>query len=269
MPVEARPHIGAIYAFSRIADDVADEGDRDPADRLIFLEDWQRRLDAAAEGRVAARGDKEHIAVFVALSETLRVLDRDGGSQAHALLSDLLSAFRQDVLKKRYETWADVLDYCRRSANPVGRLVLLVTGHREEAAAQHSDALCTALQLTNFWQDLERDWAKGRLYLPLEIMKAHRAQLEALDHQRWTPEWRAAMTDVGGRTRALFNEGRAVANLVSGRLGWELRATWLGGRRILDRLAKADYDVFSARPELNRLDALRIAAGAVAWRRSV
>ena len=268
MPVDARPHIAAIYAFARIADDFADEGNRLPADRLMFLEDWQRRLDAAAVGRTENRGDIDHIAVFMALAQTLRVLENRGDTQAHGLLSDLLSAFRQDVTTKRYETWADVLDYCRRSANPVGRLVLLVTGHRDDALAAQSDHVCTALQLTNFWQDLARDWSNGRLYVPLEIVHAHHAQLDALDQQRWTPEWRAALADVGARTSALFTAGRPIADRVRGRLGWELRATWLGGRRILDRLAASGYDVFLARPQLTWWDAVRIAAGTVTWRRS-
>lgn len=268
MPPAARKHIAAFYAFARIADDFADEGYRPSADRLMFLEDWQRRLDAAAIGQVELKGDTDHIAVFLALRETLRVFSADSRTQAHTLLSDLLSAFRQDVIKKRYDTWADVLDYCRRSANPVGRLVLLVNGYHDEAAAQHSDAVCTALQLTNFWQDLGRDWAKGRLYVPLEVVQAHRAQLDALDKRRWTAEWRKALADLGARTDELFAKGRPVADHVRGRLAWELRVTWLGGHRILDRLAAADYDVFSSRPSLTWRDAVTMAAGAIAWRRS-
>jgi len=268
MPRAARPHIAAIYAFARIADDFADEGYRPPADRVMFLEDWQRRLDAAAAGQAETRGDIDHIAVFVALRETLQALDAGARTEAHGLLSDLLSAFRQDVITKRYETWADVLDYCRRSANPVGRLVLIVNGYRGKEAADHADAVCTALQLTNFWQDLAQDWDKGRLYVPLEVVHAHGAQLESLDKKRWTPQWRAALSDVGARTETLFEAGRSVADHVRGRLALELRATWLGGHRILDRLAAADYDVFSSRPSLTWRDAASIAAGAVAWRRS-
>lgn len=263
MPADARPHIAAIYAFARIADDFADEGAREAGDRLALLADWQRRLDEAAEGRVVLVGHPEHDAVCVALTETLR-----GSAADHGLLSDLLSAFRQDVTTKRYETWAEVLDYCRRSANPVGRLVLLVTGYRDEALARRSDAVCTALQLTNFWQDLARDWRNGRLYIPLEVARHHGAQLVDLDHGNWTPGWRAALADVGARTQALFTEGRPVADNVRGRLRWELRATWLGGRRILDRLTAADYDVFRTRPSLDWRDAAGIAAGAVTWQRS-
>ncbi|MEO6222479.1 MAG: squalene synthase HpnC [Vicinamibacterales bacterium] len=268
MPPAARPHIAAIYAFARIADDFADEGDRAPADRLMFLEDWQRRLDAAAVGDVEVKGHTDHIAVFIALAATLRVLQAGTGSRAHELLSDLLSAFRQDVVTKRYDTWTEVLDYCRRSANPVGRLVLLVTGHNDEVVAARSDAVCTALQLTNFWQDLARDWANGRLYVPLDIVSTHHAQLDALDQKRWTPEWGAALADVGQRTKALFTTGRPVADHLRGRLAWELRATWLGGHRILDRLAASDYDVFLARPSLTWRDAVSIAASVVTWRRS-
>jgi len=134
--------------------------------------------------------------------------------------------------------------------------------------AKRSDAVCTALQLTNFWQDLARDWRNGRLYVPLELVRQHDAQVADLDHGNWTPEWRAALADVGSRTRALFAEGRPVADNVRGRLRWELRATWLGGRRILDRLTAADYDVFRARPSLDWRDAAGIAAGAVTWQRS-
>lgn len=262
MPRAARPHVAAIYAFARLADDFADEGQRSPHERLALLETWQHRLDAAARGTVAQTDNAQYDAVFVALAETLRVTP-----SAPALLSDLLSAFRQDVTATRYETWDAVLDYCRRSANPVGRLMLLVTRNNDLLRAQQSDAVCTALQLTNFWQDLSRDWLHGRLYVPLDVVRAHRAKLEDLDKTRWTPEWRAALRDVGDRTRALFAQGRPVADGVSGRLRLELRATWLGGHRILDRLAEADYDVFHARPSLAWPDAARIFAGALLWRR--
>lgn len=286
MPKAARPHVVAIYAFARIADDFADEGSRPAQERLALLDDWERRLDEAAEGRVSPSGNAQHDAVFVALTSTLRhagaqgqaisgatpVLHVDGaqGFQPrgglHALLADLLSAFRQDVTTTRYETWEDVLDYCRRSANPIGRLMLLVTGNAGPAANTKSDAVCTALQLTNFWQDLAVDWPRGRLYVPLEIVRAHGADLADLDRGVLPPQWREVMRDVGTRTRQLFDAGRGVADHVPGRLRLELRATWLGGTRILDRLAEADYDVFQQRPTLTRRDAPGILMDAVTWR---
>lgn len=292
MPKAARPHIVAIYAFARIADDFADEGSRPAAERLALLDDWERRLDDAAEGRVSTSGDARHDAVFVALASTLRhagteapagirpgegqgatpVLHVEGAQgfqprgSLHALLADLLSAFRQDVTTTRYETWDDVLEYCRRSANPIGRLMLLVTGNAGPAANTKSDAVCTALQLTNFWQDLGVDWSRGRLYVPLEIVRANGADLADLDKGVLTPEWRDVMREVGARTRQLFDAGRGVADHVPGRLRLELRATWLGGTRILDRLAEADYDVFQQRPTLTRRDAPGILMDAVTWR---
>lgn len=274
MPKAARPHIAAIYAFARIADDFADEGTRSASERIALLDGWQHRLDEAADGRVATTGESQHDAVFVALAATLAAVNVGAptlpGFQArgglHALLADLLSAFRQDVTTTRYDTWDDVLDYCRRSANPVGRLLLLVTGHAGPAANTKSDAVCTALQLTNFWQDLAVDWSRGRLYVPLEIVRAHGAEPADLDRGVLSPAWREVMRDVGGRTRQLFDAGRKVPDHVTGRLKLELRVTWLGGSRILDRLVEADYDVFSRRPTLSRRDAPGILMDAVTWR---
>lgn len=263
MPRDARPHIAAVYAFARMADDVADEGTSPEPVRLAELDRWQARLDAAAEGRVLPMGDEAIDATSVALAETLRTF---GAARMHALLSDLLSAFRQDVVQRRYATWSELLDYCRRSANPVGRLVLIICGYDDEGLRQKSDAVCTALQLTNFWQDLEIDWSRGRLYVPQDVVDAHHAHTGDLDRRIWSPQWRDALEDCGLRTRRLFEDGRGVADGVRGRLRWELRATWLGGMRILHRLAEADYDVFRGRPTLSRRDVPAVIGGAVSWR---
>jgi hydroxysqualene synthase len=259
MPARLRPHIAAIYAFARIADDFADEGDRQSRARLDLLDDWGARLHAAAEGRVVQDGS-DAAAVFTALGETMRERQLDV-----QLFEDLLSAFRQDVTVKRYETWDDLLDYCRRSANPVGRLVLGVSGYRDPRLDAQSDAICTALQLTNFWQDVERDWQKGRVYVPLAVVRASGALEEDLGRRRLTPAWRTALIDVAGRTRTLFEEGRPLPNAVSGRLRWELRATWLGGVCILDRLERNGFDVFRRRPTLGWVDALPIGFRMLAW----
>jgi hydroxysqualene synthase len=255
LPPPMRPHIAAIYAFARAADDFADEGDRPPDDRLRRLDDWHARLTACVAG--AAADDP----VFVALGETIRTCALPVG-----LFEDLLSAFRQDVTTTRYASWADVRDYCRRSANPIGRLVLRVSGRADDRLDAASDAVCTALQLTNFWQDLDRDWRKGRLYVPRETIERAGASERDLDARAITPAWREALSDMAARTRALFDAGRPVCDGVEGRLRYELRFTWLGGRRILDRLEAAGFDVFAARPTLGAADLASLAWRAVAWR---
>jgi len=259
LPSKLRPHIAAIYAFARIADDFADEGSRTDEARLELLDDWRARLHHAAGGSVVDDGS-DAAAIFLALGETIRRFELE-----LSLFDDLLSAFRQDVTVKRYDTWAGVLDYCRRSANPVGRLVLRVSGYRSTRADDHSDAVCTALQLTNFWQDLAEDWRHGRLYVPREIVAAAGADERDLSRRRISPEWRTALVDVAGRTRALYAAGRPVAGEVRGRLRWELRATWLGGLRILDRLEAGGFDVFRSRPAIRWRDGLSIAWGVCAW----
>jgi phytoene synthase len=259
LPRALRPHIAAVYAFARSADDFADEGDYPDETRLALLDDWRARLQAAAAGRAVDDGS-EAAAIFAALGETLRACHLDP-----ALCEDLLSAFRQDVLVKRYDTWRDLLDYCRRSANPVGRLVLGISGQRGEALHAWSDAICTALQLTNFWQDLARDWGKGRLYVPRELSAAAGADEQDLARQVLAPPWRRALEDAARRTRALFLEGRPLAGALSGRLAWEIRATWAGGLRVLDRLEAEDFDVFRRRPSLGWRDAPVIAWRVLSW----
>jgi phytoene synthase len=260
VPPRSRPHIAAVYAFARLADDFADEGHRSPAERLALLDDWHARLHDAARGRVPRDGS-DAAEVFTALAETIAAHGLDV-----ELFEDLLSAFRQDVVTTRYATWEDLLDYCRRSANPIGRLVLSLTGHRAAALGTRSDAVCTALQLTNFWQDLERDWARGRLYVPLSLVREAGAAEEDLDERRLSSAWRAALGVASARTRRLFVEGRAVADGVGGRLRWELRATWLGGMRILERLEAIQFDVFTKRPTLGWADAAAIVRGMATWR---
>lgn len=259
LPARMRPHVAALYAFARLADDMADEGDRPDADRIADLEAWDACLNAAALGAVE-RGEPQ-AEVFLALRHTIEEC-----RLPVELLHDLISAFTQDVTVKRYATWDGVMDYCRRSANPVGRLVLRIAGYDRPDLDTASDAVCTALQLTNFWQDLEIDWQRGRLYVPASIWQPAGAKEADLTARRITPEWRAALQDVGGRTRELFRAGAPVADGVSGRLCWELRGTWLGGVRILDKLSAADFDVFAKRPTLAAADGPAIVLGMLTWR---
>ena len=255
LPARMRPHIAAIYAFARTADDYADEPGRSPEERLALLDGWERQLLDAAGG---APGSDP---IFVALADTM-----ERCRLPVQLLADLLSAFRQDITVHRYATWSDVLDYCRRSANPVGRLVLGVADIRDEPTARASDAVCTALQLANFWQDFGRDLANGRIYVPAEEMARHGATEAGLAAAAMNRAWTATMQACVVRTRALFDTGRPVADAVTGRLRWELRATWLGGVRILDKIHALGYDTLHRRPALTAIDAGRIALHMLTWR---
>ena len=255
LPRAMRPHIAAIYAFARTADDFADEEGRDADERLRLLKEWRAKLHRTAQGQ------DEADPVFIALGATMK--QRDLPVQ---LFDDLLSAFEQDVTVHRYDTWEQLLDYCRRSANPVGRLVLRVANVRDERVERASDALCTALQLTNFWQDFAADWHIGRLYVPREELIAAGASERDLEAARMTSEWKAAMRACVTKTRALFEAGRPVADAVRGRLRLELRATWLGGSRILQKIERCDYDTLHTRPKLTAADALRILPATLLWK---
>jgi hydroxysqualene synthase len=261
LPRRMRPHVAAIYAFARIADDMADEGQRSASARLEDLDAWRQRLHRAARGEPT--DDRPHAEVFVALRQTIAEC-----RLPVSLLDDLLSAFAQDVTVTRYASWPSVLDYCRRSANPVGRLVLRVAGRENPSMDAASDAVCTALQLTNFWQDVDVDWRKGRLYVPEDVWRTAGACEADLDARCLTPEWRAAFGEVSRRTRALFAEGRSVCDGVRGRLRWELRATWLSGTRILDKLESSGFDVFNRRPTLSAADAPWFLWRLLTWRGS-
>jgi squalene synthase HpnC len=266
LPARMRPHIAAIYAFARTADDFADEPGMEDEQRLRLLDEWRQLLLGDTQ-RFQQRGGPStfpetlSVPVFQALHHTIAT-----HNLPVPLFEDLLSAFRQDVTKHRYRDWNEVLDYCRRSANPVGRLVLRVGGYNDPVLDRASDALCTALQLTNFWQDLDRDWRNGRLYVPLDDRDRAGARDEDLTERRMTPEWRAVLAGLARRTRQLFDAGRPVCNGVAGRLRWELRVTWLGGRRILDKLERARFDVFNDRPTLRAADVPALLWNAATWR---
>lgn len=258
LPAAMRPHVAAVYAFARAADDFADEGSLAPPERYRLLDDWKRRLHAPPP----APGSTDPAdLVFAAVAET-----RERCGLEIRLFDDLLSAFRQDVETRRYAEWAGVLDYCRRSANPVGRLVLGIAGYRGPAVEQASDALCTALQLANFWQDLGVDLRRGRLYIPAEISGRRRAQEADLVRGVWTPQWAESLAEVVRRTHVLFDQGRPVADLVGGRLRWELRLTWLGGMRILQRAAEPGRDPLTSRPALGAADVPGLLWHALRWR---
>jgi len=252
VPARVRPAIVAIYAFARGADDLADEGDAPTAVRLAALDRYAAMLDAIERGETPGKKP------FDALARAIR---------AHALpiepFRDLLSAFRQDVTTPRYATFADVLDYCRRSANPVGRLLLALYGVSGTAERSASDAVCTGLQLTNFWQDVALDWKKGRVYLPGEDLSRFEVTEAQIAEGRCNDCWRALMAFQTARARGLLESGRPLTRRMPWRAGLELSAVIAGGLRILSRIDAIGGDVFHQRPTLARRDWLVVALRAV------
>ncbi|MES2116558.1 MAG: squalene synthase HpnC [Pseudomonadota bacterium] len=250
LPRRLRPAVEAIYAFARSADDLADEGDAAPEQRLAALAGYE-----AALGRIE-QGAETHEPMFARLAATIR---------QHQLplrpFYDLLSAFKQDVLVSRYASYDALLDYCARSANPVGLLMLTLYGQADEENVRDSDAICTALQLINFLQDVAIDTHKERIYIPLEDLSRYAISPAALDHPDARPRWRAMMKMEVARARALMLSGAPLALRLNGRIGFELRMVVQGGLRILEAIEAVDYDVFRRRPQLVKRDWL-----AVFWR---
>ena len=250
-PARLRPPIAAIYAFARTADDIADEGDAPAHQRLADLATLRADLLAASTGQA---GSGRWPQVFDALGAMITAFHLPVG-----LLADLLDAFEQDVVKTRdgagYETRAELLDYCRRSANPVGRLLLHLYGVTDEASQHMSDSVCTALQLINFWQDLGLDIARGRYYLPREDCVAHGVSLDDLMALRQTENTTKLIATYEYLARATMLKGSQLAKKVPGRAGWELRLVVQGGLRILDKMAAMNFATLNARPKLTAWDA--------------
>jgi squalene synthase HpnC len=243
VPAAMRRPIEIIYRFARSADDIADEGDAKPDQRLAGLAAYQRELD-----RIAA-GMPPQMPLFADLAGVIT----EHGLPLQ-LFRDLLDAFAQDVIKTRYADYAELLDYCRRSANPVGRLVLHLVGRTSPEQLAHSDRICTALQLINFWQDVAVDWQKGRVYLPQEDLPRFRIDEDDIAAARWSPNWAALMDFQADRAEALMRAGAPLVHDLPGRIGWEIRLTVQGGLRILEQLRRVRGDVFRRRPMLGPWD---------------
>ena len=238
LPAPLREPIEIIYRFARSADDFADEGDDPPELRLRKLNDYRRQLETPEDPllRDVAKIIREH---------ELPV----------ELFADLLDAFSQDVTKKRYANFPDVLDYCRRSANPVGRLLLHLFKRTSDSNCRASDAICSALQLVNFWQDVDVDYLKdGRIYLPQDEMARHGVTEQHISQKICDDAWRALMKFQVQRARELMLSGKDLGRALPGRIGLEIRATIQGGLRILEKVERARYDVFRRRPKLRALD---------------
>ncbi len=245
-PPALRPPIAAIYWFARTADDIADEGDAPAATRLADLAAFHADLTAVAHGHAPSGRWPE---VFGPLERMLRQF-----ALPVPLLADLLSAFEQDVVKQRYADQNELLDYCRRSANPVGRLLLHLYGVQDEASLRQSDCICTALQLINFWQDLSIDHPRGRIYLPADAWARHGVTETQLLQLQGTPGAIRLVADCVREARALMQQGAALPRRVPGRGGWELRLVVQGGLRILDKIEAMGFNTLARRPRLGPWD---------------
>jgi len=241
LPKRLHQDFYAVYSFCRWADDLGDEmGDTERS--LELLAWWRRELEAMY------RGQTTH-PVYIALAPV--------AARHHLpeqLFADLIQAFVQDQTVTRYETWDDVLGYCRWSANPVGRLVLRLCGYADSERDRLSDATCTALQLANFWQDVAVDLTKGRIYLPLEVLRRHgysEAELLAL---RFTPAFRAAMREAVDVARGLFLEGLPLVGKVERRLAFDLDLFSRGGMKVLEKIEALDYNVLARRPAIGKVE---------------
>ena len=245
-PPRLRPAIAAIYGFARTADDIADEGDALPPTRLADLAAFRADLMATVSGLPPS-------ARWAGVFERLGPVITQFGLPVN-LLTDLLSAFEQDVVKQRYASQHELLDYCRRSANPVGRLLLHLYGVGDAASLAQSDCICSALQLINFWQDLSVDIPRGRLYLPADALAAHgvtEMQMMALED---TPNAIDLIAECVRSERARMLKGSNLVKKVPGRGGWELRLVVQGGLRILDKIESQGFNTLRQRPKLGRWD---------------
>ncbi len=257
VPKSKRKHVYSIYAFARTADDFADEGygtKITPSERLELLADWESQLENCFAGSA------QH-PIFIALAETVRTLDLPP-----QLFKDLLSAFKQDVVKTRYANFDEVLDYCRRSANPVGRLILLLFDYRDEHLHQLSDKICTALQLANFWQDVSVDLQKDRIYLPLDDLARFNFSEADLRAGKCDERFVHLLKFQVARTWDLFKAGKSLPKLVSGRLSFELGLTWQGGTRILELIERGGFNTLNHRPQIGKLDKIVLLLKTVARR---
>jgi squalene synthase HpnC len=252
VPRALRPAIVAIYRFARMADDLADEGDLAPAERLAALDRCERALDAIAAENPPDVPPYPELAAAIA---------------RHRLplepFRDLLSAFRQDVTTVRYATADELFDYCRRSANPVGRLMLRLYSAEAPPNFVASDAICTALQLVNFWQDIAADWGRGRLYLPREDLARFGVTEDHVAEARCDAAWRTLMAFESARARALLEAGRPLTRALPWRLRLELSGVLAGGHRILDGIDATGGDVFRRRPRLSGGDWAGVACSAL------
>ena len=242
IPMGLRKHVAVIYWFARTADDFADEGELKENERLQYLNDFENSLTDLLNGKFKSPVEE-------ALHQTIKKKNL-----SPKLFYDLLTAFKQDVVKKRYDNFDELLLYCKHSANPVGRLILELFEIRNVVAFDYSDKICTALQLTNFYQDIEIDFKKGRIYFPQNEMKQFDVTENMFAKKEINVNLKRLFKHNIDRTQAKFNEGKNLLQFLSGRLRLEIKWTILGGEAILEKIRKNDYNVFHSRPKLTKRD---------------
>ena len=239
-----------VYSFCRWADDLGDEIGN-PAESLRLLSWWRTELEAMYAG------ETRH-PVFVALEGTVRKYNLPT-----ELFADLITAFEQDQVVTRYQTWTEVFGYCRNSANPVGRLVLRLCGYADAERDRLSDATCTALQLANFWQDITVDYEKNRVYLPLDLLSRHGCTVIDIATRNFTPAFRGVMRDAVAVARKLFEDGLPLIKMVDKRLSFDLYLFTQGGLRVLDKIERQQYNVLQKRPKVSKVDRVGLLANAL------
>ncbi|MCX7175224.1 MAG: squalene synthase HpnC [Proteobacteria bacterium] len=243
LPRHLREAVGAIYGFARSADDIADEGELSAAERLRQLDAYRRELENIASGSPV------HDPIFLRLRQAIA-----GHGLPLQPFSDLLDAFSQDVVKTRYADFADLMDYCRRSADPVGRLLLRLYRAENPQQLAWSDSICSSLQLINHWQDVGIDREKGRIYLPQEDLLRFGVSENQIASGKLDDNWRALLHFQVERARAMMVAGSPLGRSLPGRIGLELRLIIAGGLRILEKIEAVDYDMFRRRPQLKAHD---------------
>jgi squalene synthase HpnC len=243
LPARLREPVRAIYAFARSADDIADEGSLSDQERQRELDRYRTELDAIEAGRPTQDP------IFQRLRQAI-----DAHRLPLRLFRDLLDAFSQDVVKKRYASFPELMDYCRRSADPVGRLLLHLYGIDNPKSQSLSDGVCSSLQLINHWQDVAIDWQKGRVYLPQDELARFGIKEEQIAEGRWDAAWAAMMDFQIDRTRAMMASGSPLVHELPGRIGLELRFIVASGFRVLDKLQRVRGDVFRRRPVIGKRD---------------
>ncbi len=246
LPKNIRKHVAVVYRFARNADDIADEGNMNEEQRTDILQIYKQQLTDALQGNYAND-------FWRALHNTIKTY-----KLTEEYFYDLLSAFEQDITKKRYETFSELLDYCSRSANPVGRIILEFFNIREHEALKFSDAICTALQLTNFYQDVSVDLKKGRIYLPAEDLERHNVGEEEFSREGTSIEFKNLMKSQVERNFELYREGVNILPLLPTRLRFQIRLTILGGQEILNKIRSADFNVLNVRPKLSKIDYIKL-----------